>query len=61
MVVLLSKTLKIMSKTNYISPEITILDIVVEGGYGLSQETPGVNVGIGGWEADDEDYGGDID
>ncbi|MBO7266070.1 MAG: hypothetical protein J6U91_07600 [Alistipes sp.] len=49
-----------MSKTNYISPEITILDIVVEGGYGLSQETPGVNVGIGGWEADDEDYGGDI-
>ena len=60
MVVLLSKTLKIMSKTNYISPEITILDIVVEGGYGLSQETPGVDIGIGGWEADGEDYGGDI-
>ncbi|MBR5281583.1 MAG: hypothetical protein IKU22_02245 [Alistipes sp.] len=49
-----------MSKTNYISPEITILDIVVEGGYGLSQETPGVDVGIGGWEADGEDYDGDI-
>ena len=60
MVVLQNKHSKIMRKTNYISPEITILDIVVEGGYGLSQETPGVDVGIGGWEVDDEDYGGDI-
>ena len=60
MVVLQNKHSKIMRKTNYISPEITILDIVVEGGYGLSQETPGVDVGIGGWEADGEDYGGDI-
>ena len=52
--------LKTMRKTNYISPEITLLDIEVEQGFGASQGSPGFNIGIGGWETDDEDYGGDI-
>ena len=49
-----------MRKTDYISPEITLLDVEVEQGYGVSQGSPVVNFGIGGWEADEEDYGGDI-
>ncbi len=49
-----------MRKANYISPEITLLDVEVEQGYGVSQGSSDVNIGIGGWEADEEDYGGDI-
>lgn len=49
-----------MRKTDYISPEVTLLDVEVEQGYGVSQGSPDVNIGIGGWEADEEDYGGDI-
>ena len=49
-----------MRKTDYISPEITLLDIEVERGFGSSQGSPNVNIGIGGWEADSEDYGGNI-
>ena len=60
MVVLQNKHSKIMRKTNYISPEITLLDVEVEQGYGVSQGSPDVNIGIGGWETDEEDYGGDI-
>ena len=46
-----------MRKTNYILPEITLLDIEVEQGFGASQGSPGFNIGIGGWEVDNEDYG----
>lgn len=49
-----------MCKTNYISPEVTLFDVEVEQGYGASQGSPDVNIGIGSWEADEEDYGGDI-
>lgn len=49
-----------MSTKNYISPEIYLLDIEVEQGFGASQGSPDVNIDIGGWETDDEDYGGDI-
>ena len=55
-----SKTQTIMRKTDYISPEITLLDVEVEQGFGASQGSPDINIGIGGWETDDEDYGGDI-
>ena len=55
-----SKKQTIMRKTDYISPEITLLDVEVEQGYGVSQGSPDVNIGIGGWETDEEDYGGDI-
>ena len=49
-----------MRKTNYISPEIDLLHFSVEQGFGASQGSPDVNIGIGGWETDDEDYGGNI-
>ena len=49
-----------MRRINYISPEITLLDIEVEQGFGASQGSPDVNIGIGGWETDDEVYGGNI-
>lgn len=49
-----------MSKTNYMSPEVTLLDVEIEQGFGASQGSPNVNIGIGGWEADDENYGGNI-
>ena len=45
-----------MRKTNYISPDINLLDIVVEHGFGASQGSPGFNVGIGPWEEENEDY-----
>ncbi len=49
-----------MRKTNYISPEVTLFDVKVEQGFGASQGSPDVNIGIGGWKTDDEDYGGNI-
>ena len=49
-----------MRKTNYISPEITLLRFSMEQGFGASQGSPGVNIGIGGWGTDEEDYGGNI-
>lgn len=58
MVVRQSKKQTIMRKTNYISPEVTLLNVEVEQGFVLS-DPAGVNVGIGGWDADSEDYGGD--
>jgi hypothetical protein len=46
-----------MRKTNYISPEIDLLHFSVEQGFGASQGSPGVNIGIGGWEVEEDDYG----
>ena len=46
-----------MRKTDYISPEITLLDIEVERVFCASQGSLGVNIGIGGWGTDEEDYG----
>ena len=45
-----------MRKTVYISPGITLLDVEVEQGYGASQGSPDVNIGIGGWETDEEEF-----
>lgn len=49
-----------MSKIEYIAPEVTLLYCEVEQGFALSDPTD-VNIGIGGWETDDEDYGGYTD
>ena len=46
-----------MCKSNYISPEITLLDIEVEQGFGASQGSPGFNIGIGGWEVEEDEIG----
>ena len=51
-----SKNQTIMRKTNYISPEVTVLDIEVEQGFGASQDSPNVNIGIGDWEEENDDY-----
>lgn len=56
MVVRQSKNQTIMRKTNYISPEVTLLDIEVEQGFGASQVSPNVNIGIGDWEEENDDY-----
>ena len=48
--------LKTMRKINYISPEITLLDIEVEQGFGASQGSPGLDIGIGGWEVEEDGF-----
>lgn len=45
-----------MSTKNYISPEIYLLDIEVEQGFGASQGSLNVNIGIGDWEEENYDY-----
>ena len=45
-----------MRKTNYISPEITLLDVEIEQGFGASQGSPGFNIGIGGWEVEEDEF-----
>ena len=45
-----------MHKSNYISPEITLLDIEVEQGFGVSQGSPSFNIGIGGWEVEEDEF-----
>ena len=45
-----------MRKTNYISPEIDLLHFSVEQGFGASQGSPNVNIGIGDWEEENYDY-----
>ena len=52
-----SKHPKTMRKTNYISPEINILHFSVEQGFGASQGSPGFNIGIGGWEVEEDEIG----
>jgi hypothetical protein len=49
-----------MRKKDYILPELTLHYYDVEQGFGASQGSPDVNIGIGGWEADAEDYGGNL-
>ena len=49
-----------MRKKDYILPELTLHYYDVEQGFGASQGSPDVNIGIGGWETDDEDYGGNL-
>lgn len=49
-----------MLRIEYIAPEVTLLCCEVEQGFGVSQGSPNVNIGIGGWETDEENYGGDI-
>jgi hypothetical protein len=44
-----------MRKSNYISPEVTLLDVEVEQGFGASQGSPGFNIGIGGWEVEEDE------
>lgn len=45
-----------MSTNKYISPEITLLDIEVEQGFGASQGSPDFNIGIGGWEVEEDEF-----
>lgn len=45
-----------MSTKNYISPEIYLLDVEVEQGFGASQGSQNVNIGIGDWEEESYDY-----
>ena len=49
-----------MSKIEYIEPEATLLHYTVEQGFGISQGSPNVDIGIGGWVAYEDDYGGNI-
>ena len=45
-----------MSSCEYISPKITLFYYTVEQGFGASQGSPNVNLGIGGWEEENNDY-----
>ena len=45
-----------MSTNKYISPEITLLDIEVEHGFGASQGSPDFNIGIGAWEVEEDEF-----
>ena len=40
---------------SYKSPEITLLDIEVEQICGASQGSPGFDIGIGGWEVEEDE------
>lgn len=51
-----SKHPKTMRKTNYISPEIYLLHFSVEQGFGASQGSPSFNIGIGGWEVEEDEF-----
>ena len=41
---------------NYITPKIDVLDIEIEQCLCLSNTTPDINVCIGGWDVENEDY-----
>ena len=45
-----------MVTKKYISPEIALLDIEVEQGFGASQGSPDFNVGIGPWEVEEDEF-----
>ena len=45
-----------MRKTNYISPEINIRPFSVVQGFGASQGSPGFNIGIDGWEVEEDEF-----
>lgn len=42
----------------YIAPEITLLCVYAEQGFAASQNSTGIDIGIGGWE--EENYDTDI-
>ena len=39
----------------YIAPEITLFHYSVEQGFGVSDVSPDFNIGIGGWESENEE------
>ena len=41
----------------YQQPTLHIVDVAVEWGYGASQGSPNINVGIGGWEVENDELG----
>ena len=45
-----------MSKQQYTTPTILMFYYAVEHGFGASQGSPDVNIGIGPWEEENEDY-----
>ena len=47
---------KIMRKSNYISPEVTLLDVEVEQGFCARQGSPDFDIGIGGWEVEEDEF-----
>lgn len=45
-----------MFANKYATPVIELLEIKIEQCLCLSHTTPDINVGIGGWEVENEDY-----
>lgn len=45
-----------MCKTDYISPEISQLHMEVEQCFCTSKDPSNVNIGIGDWEVEEEDF-----
>ena len=45
-----------MRKKDYILPELTLHYYDVEQGFGASQGSPDVNIGIGGWEVEEDEF-----
>ena len=45
-----------MRKSNYISPEVTLLDVEVEQGFCARQGSPDFDIGIGGWEVEEDEF-----
>jgi hypothetical protein len=45
-----------MRKKDYILPELTLHYYDVEQGFGASQGSPGFNIGIGGWEVEEDEF-----
>lgn len=56
MVALQNKQSMDMSKQQYTTPTILLFYYAVEQGFGASQGSPDVNIGIGPWEEENEDY-----
>ena len=53
---MLSNSQTIMRKINYISPEIALLNIEVEQGFGASQGSSSFDIGIGCWEVEEDEF-----
>jgi len=48
--------LNTVSVKNYISPEIALFHIETEQGFCISQCSSDINIGIGDWEVEEEDF-----
>ena len=46
---------KSMLRIEYIAPTLTLHYYEVEQGFGASQGSPGFNIGIGGWEVEEDE------